>query len=83
MAIPHPVSRIETRNLAVSRSVVIGGGARLERAMEVFNVTNRRNDLTRNGNFGAGTYPTSPVSTFNQITAVADPRAVQFARVKF
>ena len=63
---------------------MIGGGARIEGAVEVFNLTDRRNDLTRNGNFGAGTYPTSPVSTFNQITAVADPRAVQFAvRVKF
>ncbi|MGC4082673.1 MAG: hypothetical protein QM736_11315 [Vicinamibacterales bacterium] len=41
-------------------------------------------NCTRNGNFGAGSYPDSPASTFNQITAVADPRAFQFAvRVRF
>jgi hypothetical protein len=71
-------------NLRLSRSFVVGGGARLEAAVEAFNVTNRRNDLTRNTNFGTGTYPTSPAPSFNQITAVADPRAFQVAlRVKF
>ena len=51
---------------------------------EAFNLTNRRNDVIRNTNFGAGAYPTSPSTTFNQITAVADPRSVQFAvRVGF
>ncbi|MEQ1730350.1 MAG: carboxypeptidase regulatory-like domain-containing protein [Vicinamibacterales bacterium] len=40
--------------------------------------------LTRNGNFGAGSYPTSPSQTFSQITASADPRTFQFAlRVTF
>ena len=29
--------------------------------------------------FGAGAYPASPAATFNQITAVADPRTFQFA----
>jgi hypothetical protein len=52
--------------------------------VEAFNLTNRRNNLTRIGNFGAGAYPASPAATFNQITAVADPRTFQFAiRVSF
>jgi hypothetical protein len=43
----------------------------------VFNLTNRVNNLTRNTNFGSGSYPTNPVSTYNQITAVGDPRILQ------
>jgi hypothetical protein len=46
--------------------------------VEAFNLTNRVNNLTRNTNFGSGVYPTNPVSTFNQITAVGDPRTLQF-----
>ena len=46
--------------------------------VEAFNLTNRVNTLTRNANFGPGAYPTNPVSTFNQITAVGDPRTFQF-----
>jgi len=57
---------------------------RAEGIAEAFNLTNRRNDLTRIGNFGAGTYPTNPAPTFNQITAVGDPRTVQLAvRLRF
>ncbi|HUR34788.1 MAG TPA: TonB-dependent receptor [Vicinamibacterales bacterium] len=71
-------------NLRLSRGFVLGRDARFEAAIEAFNVTNRRNDVTRNTNFGAGAYPSSPSPTFNQITAVADPRALQFAvRVRF
>jgi hypothetical protein len=71
-------------NLRLSRSVAVGSGARLEGVVEAFNVTNRRNDLTRNTNFGTGAYPTNPSATFNQVTAVGDPRTFQFAlRVRF
>jgi hypothetical protein len=35
------------------------------------------NDLTRNATWGPGPYPTSPVATFDQVTAVGDPRTVQ------
>ena len=56
----------------------------LEGLAEVFNLTNRTNNLTRNTNFGAGAYPTNPSPTFNQITAVGDPRTWQFAvRARF
>ena len=72
-----------TLNTRVSRSFKISN-IRLEGAVEAFNLTNRRNDLTRIGTFGSGTYPTSSSATFNQITAVGDPRSVQFGvRVRF
>jgi hypothetical protein len=71
-------------NARVSRTFPAGRSARIEAVAEAFNLTNRRNDLTRNGNFGAGAYPTNPSASFNQITAVADPRTVQFAlRLRF
>jgi len=67
-----------TLNLRVSRSFRIAGAVRVEGLVEAFNITNRANTLTRNANFGPGAYPTNPVSTFNQITAVGDPRTLQF-----
>jgi len=67
-----------TWNLRVSRAFRITSGVKLEGLVEAFNVTNRVNNLTRNANFGAGAYPTNPVPTFNQITAVGDPRTFQF-----
>jgi hypothetical protein len=71
-------------SLRVSRTFPIAGRVRLEGLAEVFNLTNRTNNITRNTNFGPGAYPTSPSPTFNQITAVGDPRTWQFAlRVKF
>lgn len=51
---------------------------RIEGLVEAFNLTNRVNNVTRNPTFGAGSYPTNPVSTFNTITAVGDPRTLQF-----
>ena len=62
----------------VSRTFKVGGSVKLEGLVEAFNLANRVNALTRNGNFGPGAYPTNPVSTFNQITAVGDPRVLQF-----
>jgi hypothetical protein len=57
---------------------------RLEGLAEAFNALNHRNNLSRNNNFGAGAYPTSPSSTFGQVTAVNDPRVVQLAlRLRF
>jgi hypothetical protein len=73
-----------TLSLRLSRSFRLGQGVRLEGTAEAFNLTNRRNNLTRNANFGSGAYPVSPLATFNQITAVGDPRSFQFAlRVRF
>jgi hypothetical protein len=65
-------------NARVSRTFRITRGVRVEGLVEAFNLTNRVNNLTRPTNFGPGVYPTNPVSTFNQITAVGDPRTFQF-----
>jgi len=70
--------------LRATRSFRVRNGARVEALVEVFNLTNRVNNLTRNTNFGSGAYPASPSSTFNQITAVGDSRALQLGvRVRF
>jgi hypothetical protein len=67
-----------TVNLRVSRVFRIAGDVKIEGLVEAFNLADRVNTLTRNTNFGPGSYPTNPVSTFNQITAVGDPRTFQF-----
>jgi hypothetical protein len=65
-------------NLRVSRAFPVGANVKVEGLVEAFNVTNRVNPLTRNSNYGPGAYPTNPASTFNQVTAVGDPRSFQF-----
>jgi len=68
----------------LSRSFNVGARVRVEALAEVFNITNRLNVVTVNGNFGSGAYPAEPSSTFGQATGVGEPRAAQFAvRVKF
>jgi len=70
--------------MRVSRVFRVGERAQIEGLVEAFNLTNRRNVLTRNANFGSGAYPANPSSTFNQITAVGESRAVQLGvRVRF
>jgi hypothetical protein len=71
-------------NLRLARTFSIGGRAKLEALGEVFNVTNRRNVVAMNGNFGSGAYPTNPSANFRQVTAVGEPRSVQLGlRVSF
>jgi hypothetical protein len=68
----------------MSRSFRINGRVELEGLAEMFNLTNRRNDVTRNTNFGSGAYPTNPSPTFGQVTAVGEPRSSQVAvRLRF
>jgi outer membrane receptor protein involved in Fe transport len=68
----------------VSRSFHVGGRTHIEALAEGFNLTNRQNNVAINGNFGSGTYPTSPSSTFGQVTAVGDPRSFQLGvRMRF
>jgi len=56
----------------------------IEGIVEAFNLTNNKNVISRNGNFGPGAYPASPSPTYGQVTAVADPRSVQLGvRVRF
>jgi hypothetical protein len=73
-----------TLNARVSRTFQFGSRVQFEVLAEGFNLTDRANVVTRNANFGPGAYPTNPSPTFNQITAVGDPRSFQFgARVRF
>jgi hypothetical protein len=64
-------------NLRLSRRFRIDERRAVEGLVEAFNVTNRTNNVTRNTNFGAGTYPTAPSPGFGQVTAVSDPRTLQ------
>jgi hypothetical protein len=71
-------------NLRLSRTFRLSNRARLEALVEAFNLTNRTNVVTVNGNFGAGAYPASPALTFGQPTAVSDPRSFQLGfRLRF
>ena len=63
----------------ISRMFRVGGRVRLEAIAEGFNLTNRVNVVTVNGNFGAGAYPANPSPTFGQATAVSESRSAQFA----
>ncbi len=66
-------------NARASRTFALTERVRMEAMAEAFNLLNHRNNLTRNGVFGAGTYPTNPAATFGQINAVQDPRGIQLA----
>jgi hypothetical protein len=67
-----------TLNLRVSRAFRIRGDVRADALVEAFNITDRVNNVTRNNTFGAGAYPNDPVASFNTITAVSDPRTLEF-----
>src|SRR6185436_4609175 len=47
-------------NVRLSRVFQVTERLRLEGIAEAFNALNHRNNLTRNGNFGAGAYPANP-----------------------
>ena len=68
-----------TVNPRVSKIFAIGERFRLQALVEGFNVLNHRNNLTKNGSFGAGAFPNSPSATFGQVTAVNEPRILQAA----
>ena len=50
---------------------------RIDAMLEAFILFNHVNGIALNGAFGSGAYPTNPVPTFKQMTAVADPRTLQ------
>jgi hypothetical protein len=71
-------------NLRLSRVFPIGERLKIEGMAEAFNSLNHRNNLTFNGVFGTGAYPSNPSATFGQVTAVNDPRVLQLAlRLRF
>ena len=67
-----------TGNVRVSRVFHVTSDMKFEGLVEAFNVTDRVNPITRNNTFGPGAYPANPLASFNQITAVGDPRSLQF-----
>jgi hypothetical protein len=71
-------------NLRLNRAFALTERVKIEAIAEGFNALNHRNDLTKNGVFGTRAYPSTPSATFGQVTAVTDPRSLQFAlRVRF
>ncbi len=71
-------------NARISRTIRATERVRLDAMLEAFNLLNHVNGVALNGTFGTGTYPTNPLPTFKQITAVADPRTLQIGlRVSF
>ena len=66
-------------NLRASKTFPIKERLRVQALVEAFNVLNHRNNLTKNGAFGAGAYPLTPSPSFGQVTAVNDPRVLQLA----
>ena len=71
-------------NARLSRTFRVTGRVGVEALAEGFNLTNRRNVIARNTNFGPGAYPSNPSPTFGQVTAVGEPRALQIGlRVHF
>jgi hypothetical protein len=67
-----------TVSLRISRSFPLRGGSRLEGLIEAFNLTDHVNPITRNSTFGPGSYPSNALPSFNTVTAVGDPRSIQF-----
>ena len=51
-----------TCSARVEQAFALSGAVEVEAAVEAFNLTNRRNVITRNTNFGPGAYPANPVA---------------------
>jgi hypothetical protein len=68
----------------LSRTFPIGERFHMQAMAEAFNLLNHVNGVALNGSFGTGAYPANPSPSFQQITAVGDPRTLQFAlRIAF
>ena len=77
-------SNVFNVNVRVAKAFLLAGDVELEGALEAFNLTNRRNAVGRNTNFGPGTYPSNPVVGFGEVTAVGDPTTMQLSiRMRF
>jgi hypothetical protein len=66
-----------TSSLRLGRLFHLSARSRLDVFAEIFNLTNHQNVVTRNTNFGTGAYPTNPLPTFGQVTAVGESRSGQ------
>jgi hypothetical protein len=63
-------------NARLSRTIPVSEHVHLEAAAQAFNALNHRNNLIPNATYGTGS---TPSATFNQPSAVADPRSVELA----
>ena len=73
-----------TLSLRLNRSFPLPGGIRIEGLVEAFNLTNRVNPITRNTTLRCGIVSVESVVVVQQVTAVGDPRTLQFGiRVSF
>jgi len=71
-------------NARLGRTFLVTERYKIEATAEAFNLFNHTNGVALNGTFGSGAYPASPSSTYKTVTAVADPRTLQFGlRVSF
>ncbi|MBI4907998.1 MAG: TonB-dependent receptor [Acidobacteria bacterium] len=61
----------------LSRTFQLKERLNMEALIEGYNSTNHMNGVSKNGTFGGGTYPSSPLPAFGQITAAGDPRTLQ------
>jgi hypothetical protein len=64
-------------NARLNRRFRLSERCRIDATLEAFNLLNHVNGVAMNGVFGSGPYPSSPLPTFKQVTAVADPRTLQ------
>ena len=66
-----------TVNARASRTFALSERVHMTTMVEAFNALNHRNDLMPNGTFGAGLFPSNPLTSFGHATAVADARTLQ------
>ncbi len=64
-------------NARLSRKFQLSEHCQMEATLESFNLFNHVNGVALNGVFGTGAYPSFPLPTFKQVTAVAEPRTLQ------
>ncbi len=73
-----------TLSARLSRSFRLTGRFSAEAGVEAFNLTNRRNAITRNMTFGSGAYPRESGYVLRTGDGLGDPRSMQLAvRLKF
>ena len=67
---------VDTR---LSKRFSFAGGHAFDAIIDVFNLLNRTNYTEINNIFGAGAFPTNPVSTYGQYTEALPGRQIQLA----
>ena len=68
-----------TVDLRVSKRLVLGGRAKLDLIVEMFNLLNHTNYTQVNAVFGPDAYPDEPIDTFDQFTKAGPPFQAQLA----